>query len=363
MKRILLLSLAIGFLIFQLTSSADAQEKLRIVREAALKGSPVIIVSRQVGNKLFDRSVENRHGIVAGEDWIEQLAFDVKNVSNKNIAFISLELAIPKSGKMEHNGRIVLFVFGKRAASAATLSKNPSIPIELLKPSEMVKLKTSELERANLATYLKKYDVREVENVTIDIRQVHFEDGTGWNLGVELRQDPVAPQRWNPVNREQSKNGFLPSSFLITSILPPKLSDFYPQLFAFPIPAPCRNFFASTKVVSPDPPECGYYGGPEDRVPCQGGCVLTIDTNGCDQPDDESIGVFSTTGQYGYILPSQSVSCRPIDTPGNQASCTSCEGGVFDKFELDSLCGQPHGCSQRADWGCVPPLVNVNGFC
>lgn len=112
----------------------------------------------------------------------------------------------------------------------------------------------------------------------------------------------------------------------------------------------------------PVPPECGYNGAPEPRIPCTEGCVNPIDTDGCDQPDDERIFVFSTSGQFGYIVQNQSVSCSPIDSPGNQATCSTCSG-AYDRFQLDTLCGQPHTCGNRSDWGCVSPLVDVNGIC
>lgn len=247
MKRILGLSVFIGFLLCRLVSIADAQEKLRIIRETVLDSSPVIVVSRQVGDKPVDRKHKNRHGIIAGSNWLKQLVFDVKNVSNKNITYISLELVIPKTGKMEHNGRVVRFVFGNRVASAATANRDSSHPLELLKPADVVKLKINDSERTSLETYLNKYEVQEVENITIDIREVHFDDGTGWSLGIELRQDPLAPQNWNPLIRGQTKNQ-RSSSFWIASLVPPRIFDFFGSHSSLSIPAQCRNFFCFDAV-------------------------------------------------------------------------------------------------------------------
>lgn len=187
-------------------SVADAQEKLRIIQEAEQENSPIVVVSRQIGDKPVDRTYKNRHGIMAGHDWIKQLTFDVKNVSIKNVTYIDLQISIPKSGKMEHNGRTVRFVFGNRVASAATANKDSSSPLELLKPGDVVKLKISDLERIQLERYLKKYDAEDVERIKMEIREVHSDDGTRWYLGIELRQDPSDPKIWRPVIQGQIKN-------------------------------------------------------------------------------------------------------------------------------------------------------------
>ena len=193
MNRLLGLSLFIGFLLCHFASVADAQEKLRIIEEAEQGSSPVVFVSRHVGDKTFDRSHRNRHGITASNNWLSSLSFDVKNVSNKNVTYIILHLDIPKSGKMERNGMISPIIFDG-VVNAATVNKDSSSPLELLKPGDVVKLKMSDVVSTKLENYLKKYDAEDIEQVKIDIRRVHFDDGTGWNLGIELRQDLLNPK-------------------------------------------------------------------------------------------------------------------------------------------------------------------------
>lgn len=206
MNRLLGLSLFIGFLLCHFASVADAQEKLRIIQEAEQENSPVVFMNRYVGDKAFDRSHLNRHGITAGHNWLSELSLDMKNVSNKNVTYIIPHLQIPKSGKMELNGMIVPIFFGNRVASAATANKDSSSPLELLKPGDVVKLKMSDALRTNLEDYLKKYDAEDIEQIRTDVRVVHFDDGTGWSLGLELRQDPLNPKIWRSVRQGRMKN-------------------------------------------------------------------------------------------------------------------------------------------------------------
>ena len=205
MNRLLGLSLFIGFLLCHFASVADAQEKLRIIQEAEQENSPVVFVSRHVGDKTFDRSHRNRHGIMAGNNWLSSLSLDVKNVSNKNVTYIILHLDIPKSGKMELNGMVCPIIFDG-VVNAATANKDSSSPLELLKPGDVVKLKMSDVVRTKLEEYLKKYDAEDIEQIRTDIREVHFDDGTGWKLGNELRQDPLNPKIWRSVRQGQMKN-------------------------------------------------------------------------------------------------------------------------------------------------------------
>jgi hypothetical protein len=181
-----------------------AQDKLRVIRETVHKNSPVIVVSRQIGGKRVDRTYENRHGVMAGPGWIKQLTFDLKNVSNQNITYIHLDLVIPQTGKMVHTGKIVDIFFGNRAAPAAAASKDVISTADLLIPGDVVRVTISDTARTQLENFLKEYDAQDVEQITMDIREVHFDDGTGWNMGIELRQDPLDPKIWRSVLMSQT---------------------------------------------------------------------------------------------------------------------------------------------------------------
>lgn len=285
MKRILGLCLVTGLLLCQIVSVANAQEKIRIIQQLQPENSPVVVVNRRVGERLVDRKSENRYGIVAGHNWLNELSFDVKNITNKSVTYIDLQLDIPKSGKMERNGMVVSFIFGNRAASVTTTHKDSSRLLELLKPGEVVKLKISELVREKLEAYLKKYDAEDVEQIRVDIREVHFDDGTGWYLGHELKQDPSNPKIWRSVGQGQMKKPSF-SSVWMAAFVPIPFPNFLGGYRSLSIPARCRNFFVSAPTNPPTSPTCGYVGGPKPPIPCASGCVATEDTDHCEQPDE-----------------------------------------------------------------------------
>lgn len=346
MKRVVFINLFFGLLLCYFPIVTSAQEKLRIIHETEQEDTPIVVVSRQVGDRPVDRNYRNRHGIMAGQDWINQLTLDVKNVSNKNITYFEINLRIPKTGTMVHTGMIVSIFFGNSAAPPAA-SGEPNSKQDFLIPGGVVKVKINDSQRTQMENFLKEYDAEDVELLEMDIREVHFDDGTGWSLGIELRQDPLDPKKWRSVLMGQTSTG-ISSSVWMAAFVPIRLFDFLGGNMASLIPAPCRNFFVAPKPMD-SPPTCVYFRGPGSRIPCTGNCTGSFDSIGCDQlPDDTAYP--SAPGDLGYMLSDQPVNCYPVIAEGNQATCATCTGATRDKFQLDN-CGSPHKCGGRSYWG------------
>jgi hypothetical protein len=118
----------------------------------------------------------------------------------------------------------------------------------------------SDVMRTKLEDYLKKYDAEDIEQIRTDIREVHFDDGTGWYLGIELRQDPLNPKIWRSVRQGQMKN-YMFSSVWMSAFVPIPLFNFLGSYMSFSIPVRCRNFFVAAAATPPTSPTCGYFGG------------------------------------------------------------------------------------------------------
>lgn len=253
MNRLLGLSLFIGFLLCHFASVADAQEKLRIIQEAEQENSPVVVVSRHVGDKAIDRSHRNRHGITAGNNWLSSLSLDVKNVSHKNVIYFNIDLVVSKQGEMP--GLIVYSIFfGNRMGPAILVPGDSNHNDKLVRPGDVVRVKLSDDEVSRWEKELKKYEVEDVTFITMDIRTVHFDDGTGWSLGNELRQDPDNPKRWLYVPPSAQPKPITPLlSSLRMAFVPITLMSFFGQYAAFSVPARCRNFFVPANLSCPRP--------------------------------------------------------------------------------------------------------------
>ena len=364
MNRILGLSLFIGFLLCHFASIADAQEKLRIIQEAEQENSPVVVVSRRVGDKRVDRSHRNRHGITAGNNWLSSLSFDVKNVSHKNVIYFNINLVVPQHGKMP--GLIAFSIFfGNRMGPAILVPGDSNHNDKLVRPGKMVRVKLSDDEVSRWEKELKKYEVEDVTFIKMDIRSVHFDDGTGWYLGNEQRQDPDNPKRWLYVPPSDQPKPITPllSSLRMTDFVPITLMRFFGQYAAFSVPASCRNFFVPANLMSPPSPQCGYSRTEPDWDNQCGGCTEPDDYIACESRSPDVIYA-SAPGTFGSLADSLD-NCRGASNfPGGPPTCNSCPNFVRSQFTPDSTCGQPQKCGQQAyDWGCEAGLENVNGIC
>jgi hypothetical protein len=177
-----------------LVPSAAAQEKIRKIEDVPLyRNSPIIVVGRMLGDKAFGHD----NNVLGNQDWLKHLILAVKNVSNKNIVYFNIDLLVWKQGKMP--GAIVFPVEFPLVAGRDAAATDKSTP-KVLKPGEIVEVSVKDFDYAQWINELKKYEVSEVDKVTLDIRLVHFDDGTGWQMGLELRQDPSNNKRWIPID-------------------------------------------------------------------------------------------------------------------------------------------------------------------
>jgi hypothetical protein len=232
-------------LLFFTTSIAVAQEKIRTIQDRPLiENSPITVVSRELGDKTFD----TRNRVVGDRDWLSHLTLSVKNVSNKNIVYFNIDLIIPKQGEMP--GTIGLFIYyGNRMAPGWVASGDSNIKEKVIRPGDVMKVKVSDDEFLYWDKVLKKYGVEDIERVTLDIRTVHFDDGTGWQLGIPLRQDPNNPKTWWPLAESKSMKPMLSSRWIAMLVPIPLMSSVWPICGVF-IPARGRNFSIPPSLCS-----------------------------------------------------------------------------------------------------------------
>ena len=201
MKKILCSGLLSGFVLCHLISGVSAQEKHRGIREPPpLAGTPIEVVGRQIGSRSFDKGKSIR----AGRDWLRGLTLHVQNTFRKNVIYFSLQFHIPPTGNMGSAGRIFSISFGNEWGDRDTYTDARGIRRDVLAPGEVVRVRIDDTQFANLEKYLRMYDAENVEVISMDIRQVHFDDGTGWSFGNELRKDPNDATKWITVTPLQS---------------------------------------------------------------------------------------------------------------------------------------------------------------
>lgn len=168
----------------------NGQDRLRTINDVRnnFRNPPIVVIDREVHGKKFDGRQD-----IAGPDWLEGLAFTVKNISPKNIKRIYINIAIPKQGSMEHMaGFGYPFPQGEviRTEKGGLAFGKPSMTI--LEPGATVKLRASP-GMLRILDVIKEQGVTDITEVEMAIREVVFEDGTGWLTGVPTVEDPTRP--------------------------------------------------------------------------------------------------------------------------------------------------------------------------
>lgn len=69
------------------------------------------------------------------------------------------------------------------------------------------------------------------------------------------------------------------------------------------------------------------------------------------------------SAEEGFLTQNVQQYCN--STSPTTSNCGSCpaSGYTSDRFTRYTNCGQPQGCGQISTWGCVSPLVDVDGIC
>ncbi|MEO8650082.1 MAG: hypothetical protein ABI539_13035 [Acidobacteriota bacterium] len=238
-----------------------SQEKNRYVNEdPSHSNCPIVIVSRKLGNSAFERQKR----VSGNDDWLKNLRFGVKNVSNKTIVYFNIDLVIPKQRQLPAFLPVGIF-FGNRYAPVVA---NPSDLI--LAPDEIgeVGVSTSEISYWNME--LEKYGVEDFNLVTLDIREIHFADGTGWKLGIPLQQDPDNPKIWRSLLLQKST---APSLNWFAFLASAPLSLVFRRSVRIPF-STMLNCSVSAEIIlpTPSPPDCGYFRNDSDWNNSCSGC-------------------------------------------------------------------------------------------
>lgn len=179
------------FLVFFCTTTSLAQAqnfKHRTVEQAAFEG-PVEITSLEIeGNPArFNDSV------FAGKDWLKSLKLELKNLHDKSILYMEVELEIAPRGKMEIPLRVPL-TFGVRPR--VPMAELDARTLRKLAPNKTNKLALSKYMSDFLDNYMREQEIESIDNVKVYVEFIIFEDGVGWGNGVTMHQDAKNPDKW-----------------------------------------------------------------------------------------------------------------------------------------------------------------------
>jgi hypothetical protein len=388
--------------------------KHRTVERAAFEG-PVEIT----GLEIEGQSARFDDSVFAGKDWLKSLKLEFKNLHDKSIVYMEVELEIAPTGKMDIPLRMPL-TFGVRPR--VPMAELDAKALRKLAPNKTNKLALSKYMSDFLDNYMRENDVEDIGKVKVHVEFIIFEDGVGWANGVTMHQDAKNPDKWvvdgnwksrrisSLKNRYGGQKGNLPPP----KRQPPSQAIAYPpcsqktnkQTFDYMrighkfFPSPYGRFL-SNRALADDviPSSTCYYKISEVFItcgssPCGGSglyCIARKDVLGregdfgsggvlspvnlpCRPPDDAACTCPQATKQEvrvtsgsctnrpcspcgtGYDQDPATCECTPADTDGGGGGEDgACEGAQTEAACLADLTAD--GCWDRSVCGSSSPVV------
>lgn len=150
-----------------------------VIEGVKVKGNPVNINSK----------------IISDESWLNGLSFKVRNISNKNIVYISLEIIFPET-KTDQPVLAFPLRYGTKP-----LQPNQASNLNSLVPNQETEFIISGSQYENIKRFIEhRTPVANINAATIDVVFVMFADDTGWATGSFMHRKPDAPTQWEDDN-------------------------------------------------------------------------------------------------------------------------------------------------------------------
>ena len=176
-----------------LSANMFAQEQERTINKMSWKDEPVKIIELKTKNK----TVELDKRFSEKEDWWKGITATVKNISDKPISRIELDLSFirPEGTSEEIPTYGVSMIYGRDPLEVLDNERQKEIL-----PGESVDIRLLEVNLPSIKTDLKKLGYPEkITRTRILVRSVTFNDGTMWDGGDIFYPHPTDPKRkYNP---------------------------------------------------------------------------------------------------------------------------------------------------------------------
>lgn len=171
--------------------SAAAYSQTKVVERNFVPPNPPVEL---IDLKSKDEPLKFGKSFEGGYGWIKDLSFSVKNTSLRNIVHISVaidftEIKIP-----------AIFRHSIFLGRPSNTKGGKHLPLLIVKPGESLSVSLSDEYKAFGETLDKYYGADSLTTITVVLGQVHFDDGTMWDLGEFYRPDAERIGHWVLIN-------------------------------------------------------------------------------------------------------------------------------------------------------------------
>jgi hypothetical protein len=168
---------------------AKGETRDRELKISATSNEPLEIFNLRIGDQpiVFDEKFR------AGDEWVKELTFDVRNVSDRTITYFAFGVIIPSNNPKTAPGSAPMFSYGAN-------TRFPDVPATVrMAPGDTVHVTYSEDLYKMFQSMCRHLEVSVVTEITLRMEGAMIDDDTLWSLGKLLRRNPSNPVAWiNP---------------------------------------------------------------------------------------------------------------------------------------------------------------------
>ncbi|HVG33727.1 MAG TPA: hypothetical protein VM911_11620 [Pyrinomonadaceae bacterium] len=196
----LLISLTVTAFVLSVQAQNGAptlpQQHARILNKKFIPKEPVEIV----GVKTEGHAVNFGGAFAAREDWLKGLTLNLKNISDKPIVYIAIDVRVDGT-VMPRRRSAVTMAYGQRPPGPAGTPGSPAQ--RSIAPGESVEIVLTDALYDDLRTLVQQdaSDIsRALDKAELKIDFIIFGDDSAWGNGRKLRRDPNNPNKWDALS-------------------------------------------------------------------------------------------------------------------------------------------------------------------
>ena len=126
------------------------------------------------------------------DDWIPTIGFKAKNISNKPIVYLAVNINFPETRATLGAMMSFPIEFGQKPDSAFPSQAAPMV----LLPNDTVEINLQDHYPRIKSFIERRLTLKDIRQVDLEVNFVVFDDKTGWSAGNYYRQDSVNPDRY-----------------------------------------------------------------------------------------------------------------------------------------------------------------------
>lgn len=142
--------------------------------------------------KVLGKPVKFDEPFDGSDEWLPTILFKAKNISNKPIVFLSVNVNFPETRAAVGAMMSYPIEFGQRPGSKLPSRSDPMV----LLPTDTLEIKLQDRYPKIKAFIERRLAIKDIRRADLEVGFVIFDDGTGWGAGNFYRQDPSDPDRY-----------------------------------------------------------------------------------------------------------------------------------------------------------------------